>query len=231
MASEVITVKTFSNIGSVNGYLIKTNDGGFILIDTGWSAERALLEKQLEHAGCHPGNLNLIILTHGDSDHAGNAAYLRKKYGAKIAMHRIESGIVQKGDLRSTKINLTFSKRIILSFFRLGKSDQFKPDIYLEEGDDLTEYGLAARILHLPGHSKGSIGILTSNDDLFCGDFFRNKFRPSIGTIDDPSDYESSFEKLKKIKINLLYPGHGRPFRMNEILSLTRSEEPVQSQP
>jgi len=74
-------------------------DAGFILIDTGCSNKRVELEKRLESAGCKPGDLKLIVLTHGDFDHTGNAAYLRKKFGAKIAMHHEDSGMVERGDM------------------------------------------------------------------------------------------------------------------------------------
>ena len=233
MTQQINTI----DFGGVNCYLVKTGSG-FILIDTGYAAKQVTLHTELEKAGCKPGNLGLIILTHGDHDHAGNCTFLREKYGAKIAMHAADLGIVERGDMgwnrkaRPDKSSI-ISKMIgvIAPLFNPGKFETLTPDLTIDEGYDLSPYSFDSKILHLPGHSKGSIGILTGNNDLFCGDFFRNKPRPSIGTIDDPSDYESSFEKLKKIKINQLYPGHGRPFRMNEILSLTGSDEMVQRQP
>ena len=86
------------HLGSVNCYLIAT-DTGNILIDTGGSNKRTDLEKELESAGCKPGNLKLIVVTHGDFDHTGNAAYLRKKFGTKIAMHADDSGMLEHGDM------------------------------------------------------------------------------------------------------------------------------------
>jgi len=73
-----IEIKTISlllpyKLGGVNCYLIET-DTGYILIDTGGSNRRTDLEKELESAGCQTGNLKLIVLTHGDFDHTGNAA-------------------------------------------------------------------------------------------------------------------------------------------------------------
>ncbi|GAG68637.1 unnamed protein product, partial [marine sediment metagenome] len=68
-------------------------------IDTGGSNKRHDLENELDRAGCQPGNLNLIVLTHGDFDHTGNAAYLRKKFGTKIAMHSADSGMAEQGDM------------------------------------------------------------------------------------------------------------------------------------
>ncbi len=94
MPQEIKTI----NLGGVNCYLVKTGDS-FILIDTGFPAKRAALDKELASAGCRPGNLKLIVLTHGDLDHAGNCAYLRKKYGTKIAMHTGDFGMVERRDM------------------------------------------------------------------------------------------------------------------------------------
>jgi len=68
---------TLNYLIDVNSYLVKSGDS-YILIDTGVSTKRTDFEKELKVAGVKPGNLKLIVLTHGDFDHAGNAAYLRK---------------------------------------------------------------------------------------------------------------------------------------------------------
>ena len=206
-------------LGSVSCYLIETG-AGFILIDTGCSNKRAELEKRLESAGCRPGDLKLIVLTHGDFDHTGNAAYLREKFGAKIAMHHEDSGMVERGDMfwnrRKGNIFLGTIARIL---FRFGRKERFSPDLYVDEGHDLSEYGLDAKVLHLPGHSKGSIGILTVDGDLFCGDLFENRDKPVLSSImDDLTAAKASVEKLKALKIRTVYPGHGKPFSMEELV-------------
>ena len=206
-------------LGSVNCYLIET-EAGFILIDTGCSNRRAELEKQLESAGCRPGDLKLIALTHGDFDHTGNAAYLRKKFGAKIAIHHEDSGMVKHGDMfwnrRKGNVLLGTIARIL---FRFGRKERFSPDLYVDEGHDLSEYGFDAKVLHLPGHSKGSIGILMADGDLFCGDLFESKDKPVLGSImDDLAAAKASVEKLRALKIRIVYPGHGKPFIMEELV-------------
>ena len=77
-------------MGRVKCYLIQTA-AGHVLIDTGGSNARKEMHAQLERAGCMPGALKLVLLTHGDFDHIGNAAYLRATFGANIAMHRDDS--------------------------------------------------------------------------------------------------------------------------------------------
>ena len=83
---------------TVNCYLLET-PSGFILIDTGLPKRRVDLVRELETAGCNPGDLKLIIITHGHLDHNGNTAYLRKKNEAKVAMHCIDSAMAESGDM------------------------------------------------------------------------------------------------------------------------------------
>lgn len=211
-----ITLSLPYRLGTVNCYLVET-DTGFVLIDTGSSNQRTKLESELAGAGCRPGNLKLIILTHGDFDHTGNAAHLRAKFGTKIAMHRDDAGMAENGDMfwnRSSGNKLTRMMAPIL--FRYSKSNRFRPDIYIGEGDELSEYGFDAQVLSIPGHSKGSIGILSASGDLFCGDLLENYGEPAINSImDDPTTADLSMQTLKGLKIKTAYPGHGKPFPMD----------------
>jgi hydroxyacylglutathione hydrolase len=199
-------------LSSVNCYLIKT-DSSCVLIDTGCSNSRPMLVSELK-AGCGPEGLKLIVLTHGDFDHSGNAAYLRKEFGARIAMHRQDSAMVERGDIFGGRQGGNFFFRMVVSLiFRFGRSSRFKPDLYLDDGDDLAEYGLEARVLHIPGHSRGSIAVLMAGGQLFCGDLVVKKSRPVRNSlIDDPAAASASIEKLKRLRINTVYPGHGKPF-------------------
>jgi len=202
-------------LGSVNCYLIETGTG-FVLIDTGGSNKRSGLEKELESAGCKPGDLELIVLTHGDFDHTGNCAFLRKKFGTKIAMHPDDSGMVERGDMFSNRESGNILFRMISPLlFGFGKSDRFVPDLYIEEGYDLSEFGWDAQALSIPGHSKGSIGILTAKGDLFCGDLLANTDKPALNSImDDLAAAQASVDKLRNLAIRTVYPGHGKPFAM-----------------
>jgi glyoxylase-like metal-dependent hydrolase (beta-lactamase superfamily II) len=198
---------------NANCYIVKT-DTGYVLIDTGRKSKRRRLEQELVNSGCKPGNLDLIILTHGDFDHTGNCAYLREKYNTKIAMHKQDIGMVEHGDMfwnRQTG-NILIKKLINLTF----KIRRFLPDFELDEQTNLSTYGLDAKVLYLPGHSKGSIGILTSDKNLFCGDLFTNIKKPELNSlVDNKKDLNESVKKVKNLDINTIYPGHGKPFQMS----------------
>jgi glyoxylase-like metal-dependent hydrolase (beta-lactamase superfamily II) len=211
-------------LGSVNCYLLQA-EVGFVLVDTGASRGRTRLVEELDSAGCRLGNLVLTVLTHGDFDHAGNCAYLRQAFGTPIAMHRDDAGMVERGDMFWNRQSGNGLVRLMAPLlFGFHKSHRFEPDLYLEDGTDLSEYGLDAQILALPGHSQGSIGVLTAGGDLFCGDLLENEDKPSLNSImDDPATANASIEKLKSLEINTVYPGHGKPFPMAALIEEHRN--------
>lgn len=216
--TTTITLPLPYRLGTVNCYLVATATG-FVLIDTGPSNKRAELENELHRAGCKPGNLGLIVLTHGDFDHTGNAAYLRERFGAKIAMHHDDAGMAEQGDMFSNRSSGNWLLRSLGPIlYRFSRSHRFTPDLYLEEGTDLSEDGFDAQVLSIPGHSKGSIALLTAGGDLFCGDLLENGKEPAIGlSIDDPAAAEASVEKLQGLQIKTVYPGHGASFPIDAL--------------
>jgi glyoxylase-like metal-dependent hydrolase (beta-lactamase superfamily II) len=231
MIREITTINLWENhfllrgSGGVNCYLVRT-DTGYVLIDSGLHARRGDLVRELESAGCRPGNLSLIIVTHGDLDHIGNCAYLRDRYGAQIAAHPSEFEAVESGNMTlNRKTRQGVVARTFLSLVSLfTKSDRLKPDLPVEEGCDLASHGFNAQVLHLPGHSLGSIGILTAGDDpetgstpaLFCGDMLLNVSSPEPQPNQDaPAALKASLARVASLPIKTVYPGHGKPFLMS----------------
>jgi glyoxylase-like metal-dependent hydrolase (beta-lactamase superfamily II) len=204
----------------VNAFLVKVNEG-FILIDTGLSIHWEKLDNELISAGCLPDKLKLIILTHGDFDHTGNCVKLQEKYKCRIAMHKDDSFMVENGLSlkRKTRTLQAMMFSLIRKLFRKKFAfDKFMPDIYLTDGQNLNEYGFNAKVVHIPGHTKGSIGILTGDGDLFAGDTFTNRRKPEVANyIENSLDLENSINRLKKMDIKMIYPGHGKPFEFEQI--------------
>ena len=225
MSPEFEVTDTITRIeeNQTNCYLQKVNDG-FVLIDTGFTKHRQEIEAMLENAGCNPGDLKLILLTHGDFDHTGNCAYFRDKYNCRVAMHFDDAGMVELGDFFwNRKMNPIIKGLVKIMFFvmrmNLKKEDRFTPDVFLEDMQDITDLGFDAKVIHIPGHSKGSIGILTKDGDLFCGDLFVNTSIPKKNNlISDTKAYDSSIRKATSLEVRTVYPGHGKPFSMQRYL-------------
>jgi glyoxylase-like metal-dependent hydrolase (beta-lactamase superfamily II) len=213
----------------VNCYLIDV-EGGYVLIDTSFPSKRDQLDAELAAAGCGPDELLLIVLTHGDVDHAGNCAHLRSALHAPIAIHRQDADMVRSGDMGAGRKDkpdrhtiafrfLTWSSGLLSKITGTGAGfEVFEPDVLLEDGQDLSVYGLDARVVHLPGHSSGSIGILTADGDLFCGDLLVNVMRPAIHFyVDDLARADESIRKLNGLGVGTVYPGHGKPFPLRRL--------------
>jgi hydroxyacylglutathione hydrolase len=132
------------NLDFVNAFVLKVS-GEFILIDTGMPFHWEKLESELIAAGCVPGKLKLIILTHGDVDHVGNCTKLREMYKCKIAMHKDDSHMVENGIPLKRKVR-PLTGKIFFLIRKLKRRkltfEKFKPDIYLSDGQNLNEYGL-----------------------------------------------------------------------------------------
>jgi glyoxylase-like metal-dependent hydrolase (beta-lactamase superfamily II) len=206
-------------MGSVNCYLLQ-NDIGYYLIDTGMSVGRKNILQWLETAGCRPGNLRLILITHGDFDHTGNAAFLRKQFGVKIAMHQADAGMVEHGDMFENRKQPNIFVRLLVPLFTgFGKAERFTTDLPVEDGYSMLDHGFDGRVVSLPGHSRGSIGLLTSESDLFCGDLFENTKMPLLNSLmDDADSGKASMERLNGMNIRTVYPGHGGSFLYNVLL-------------
>lgn len=95
--------------------------------------------------------------------------------------------------------------------------------MYLEDDQDLSEYGLDGRVIYLPGHTSGSIGVLTGGGDIICGDLFLGNIKPKKNSlVDNAADMDASIERLKNLDVKTVYPGHGRPFKMEEFINGSR---------
>lgn len=207
------------NISEVHCYLLK-NDSGFFLIDTGHSSSRRRLHEELNQHGCVPGKLKMIILTHGDFDHTGNAIYLRQRTGGQIAMHESDRGMLENGDMFwNREFHQKFLKGVMQLALPFKQENRGRADIFLKDGESLQPVGLDAMVYNTPGHSNGSICILTSGGDLFCGDLFTNSTgKPMLNQMlyDRPAG-NASLERLKLLPIRTVFPGHGASFSWDRL--------------
>ncbi|WP_297428516.1 MBL fold metallo-hydrolase [Clostridium sp.] len=234
MNQEIIRI----NLDGVNCYLVRANDnfvlfdtGGHLFMDKDFTNRRNNLEKELDKAGCKPGNLKLVILTHGDNDHVANACYIKDKYNAKIAMHCDDLELVSSPNIEKVMENCQYKSviyKVVFLFMKklikktllkvLSDFESFQPDIYIDENYSLEEYGVMAKAIHIPGHTLGSIGILMENGDLIAGDTLSNMKNPQLA----PNAYDfklliESVNKLRKMNIKTVYPGHGDPFEFVQL--------------
>lgn len=195
--------------GNGNCYVIE-NGGAGILIDTG---KREFLGRVTEV--CRRFNVGLIVLTHAHFDHAENAADISEKFGIPIAMSRRDIDLIKSNNTQELYAE-TFLGKIVLSAslkdFSARKMPKFEPSIFLDDGDSLSDYGVNAKIIELPGHTDGSIGIDVDGRGLIVGDALMNMFYPTVSMLyHDKEKMLASAEKISSLGGRTIYFGHGKP--------------------
>ena len=195
--------------GNVNCYLVQGEEGA-VLVDTGYTG---YVERLLDT--CLGAGVRLIVLTHGHLDHIQNTALLMERLGVPAALHPADLGLLT--DQQSQPLSAQGpAGRLLLSLSRPSFQTQaflpFTPTVELREGASLAPWGVDARVLELPGHTAGSIGLDVEGHSLIVGDAMMNLFRPGPSCLcSDPAAQRDSIARIRSLGPRSLYFGHGRP--------------------
>jgi hydroxyacylglutathione hydrolase len=181
-----------------NSYLIK--DIIWLLVDVGTGKNAEGLAKTISKEG-GLGKVKKILMTHTHFDHAGGAAKMKELTQAELLVHPLEGNRISSGDM--TVARACFFNETIRKF-------EWSP---MDEGDVIDTGTAKFKILHLPGHSEGSIGLWEEeSQSLISGDTVFSD--GGIGRYDLPSgclsELKESIERLDALGARNLYPGHGR---------------------
>lgn len=145
-----------------------------------------------------------IVLTHGHPDHTVDAGYWRDELGAPLAGHADDLPLFTDPSINGSGL---FGREVAPG----------APDILLADGDELRAGSVVFRVIHLPGHSPGSIGLhapghVISGDTLFAGSIGVDSI-PGLGRLWGASleqEVRSIREKLYVLpRETEVHPGHG----------------------
>jgi hydroxyacylglutathione hydrolase len=141
--------------------------------------------------------LKLIVSTHGHWDHIGDNAAVVAHTGAQIAAHPLD------------RERLTDPQPLYAPF----DIPPSVPAVDLAEGGVVRFGEIRLRVLHTPGHTEGSVCLLSEDEGLlFSGDTL---FAAGWGRVDLPGgDADAmvrSLIRLAGLEDHLgVFPGHGR---------------------
>ena len=152
----------------------------------------------------HGLRLEYIILTHGHFDHLLGASKFKEKTGAKIAAHELEAEYLENPDKSLTS---------------MAGGMRIHADVFLKEGDVLNIGDVSIKVIHTPGHTKGSCCFMCETEPvIFSGD---TMFKDGVGRTDlYGGDYNTLLASLRRLKAfgdnYKICPGHGEDTTLGE---------------
>jgi glyoxylase-like metal-dependent hydrolase (beta-lactamase superfamily II) len=146
-------------------------------------------------------NLDYLVLTHCHFDHVAMAKEIQDKTGCRIMMSDVEAEFFDSDRYESSASN----------FFSFQPDLGFKINKRLGEGDKIDLGSVRLKVILTPGHTPGGLSLYEpKNKLLFSGDTI---FSQGFGRYDlsggDREKLKKSIEKLSKLDVSELYPGHG----------------------
>jgi glyoxylase-like metal-dependent hydrolase (beta-lactamase superfamily II) len=199
-------------LGGVNVYLIQT-DSGYILVDTGMPMMAEQLDKAFVETGIDPRSVQLIVLTHGHMDHLGLVAHAQEVTGGKVLCHRSLAESLRNSKMeQAVPRTKNVGTRVMNYMTRWLKYVGLEPDIVVDGEFDLSEYGIAGKVIHTPGHSASSISIILDNGEALIGDLVREEDAGEIGLgafYEDKQVLLESLEKVAALEPRTIYLSHG----------------------
>jgi metallo-beta-lactamase class B len=145
-ANEVEPYKAFDNVYYVgicwvSAWLI-TSQRGHVLIDTLYGPFTARMLRNIRALGFEPGDIRLVVVTHGHFDHAGGIGQLRSELppGTRFAMTR-------EGWREAAEDSVSHPR---------FPWKMIEPDLVVADGQTVTGGDVAIEVFETPGHTMGT---------------------------------------------------------------------------
>ncbi|MEA9986931.1 MBL fold metallo-hydrolase [Subtercola sp. RTI3] len=219
-------------LGYSLAYLITDDAGALHVVDpgTGSDSNELLLTDMVRSLGFRVHDIASITLTHYHPDHAGLANRLREATDALVALHAAD--VIAEHDIRRPEQRRSWARRygrwgvpmearaqLLETVSQRGARPALAVDLEIADGDVLPISGRRIVVVHLPGHSPGSIAL--RDDDLklvMIGDHVLPTIYPAIGlgaaaSSNPVRDYLRSLEKVAALDDHEVLPGHEETFR------------------
>ena len=210
----------------MNVYLIE-DDGGVTVFDAGI----VQMTSAIRAAGARFGGIRRIVLGHADADHRGGAAGL----DAPIYCHPLERLAVRSPSPYRDYWNLSllrpWSRPLLTRLLAGWDGGALELAGTVEEGEEIAGF----RVLHLPGHAPGLIGLYRPEDGLaLVSDCFYT-LNPETGISNaahvphpafnlDTNQARESIRRLAALGPKVVWPGHAKPVSGEDVeLQLQRA--------
>jgi len=184
------------------------------LIDPGLTGKGEYKIQSIQKGSIELSSIKRVILTHTHLDHIGCFSEILKQLPwAELWVHRFEADLLEEGDERSVYGMETFRAFCQGQYGLKPGAFKFQVQRKLEGGEALDLGEMNWEVVHIPGHSMGSIGLYhRAAKILIPGDVVYADY--AIGRYDlygaDAAVLKQSLMRLAGLEVETLLPGHNQ---------------------
>jgi glyoxylase-like metal-dependent hydrolase (beta-lactamase superfamily II) len=202
----------------VNWYVVEDDDGATV-VDTGYPGYHDQLSQR--------DDIRAVVITHAHADHLGSVARIQEETGARVLVHELDAPVVRRGHPKPPPRFFLdawrprFARYLVHAAANGGMKIRAVERVETFGDRDVLDVPGRPRVLHTPGHTPGHCallledrGVLFSGDALVTLDNATGRTGPQPVRWNDDADRErASFERLHAVDVEVVYPGHGEPWR------------------
>ncbi|MBW1798028.1 MAG: MBL fold metallo-hydrolase [Deltaproteobacteria bacterium] len=192
----------------------KPGIGDLSVIDAGLMGKGRYKIDSILKEGIELSNIKRVIMTHTHLDHIGCLAEIMKEIPhAELWVHKSEAEPLEQGDEKNVWGMDMFQSMCQTQYGIKPGAFKFQVDRRLEGGETLDIGDMAWEVLHIPGHSQGSIGLYYRPEKILIpGDVVYADY--AIGRFDlhgaSGVQHKESLLSLAELDVDILLPGHNR---------------------
>ena len=205
-------------------------DGRAILVDTGLQGSLLPITGGLKDLGLTLDHIDTVVITHAHPDHCGGLGELVEGTEIKVAAHRLDADIISGTVTPPNPLRNELLAKMAEPVLPKLMGDPVPVDLPLEDGD-IIPFGAEVRVVHLPGHTAGSIALyLPTKRVIIVGDALQYRFSlklspPAEGVTQHPDEALRSLEKLLDLDFDIICFSHFPPMRKNPRVALRKMIE------
>ena len=196
-------------------YIIgKPESNDLSMIDAGLMGKGGYKINAIQDFGIQLEDIKRIIMTHTHLDHIGCLSEIREKIPwTELWVHTVEAEPLEQGDDRTVYGMDMFKSMCQMQYGLKDGGFSFQVDKKLNGGETLEIGGMTWEVMHVPGHSAGSIALYAPEEKILIpGDVVYADY--AIGRFDlhgaNPKNHRESLLRLAELEVNILLPGHNR---------------------